>query len=84
MKKLILIGAGGHAKSCLEIIRQNKNFKIIGFIDNKKIKKFENLKILGSDKILKDIKKPTPLLLLARLKIFLLDGEFTKNLKTQI
>ena len=46
MKKLILIGAGGHAKSCLEIIRQNKNFKIIGFIDNKnkKIGKFKNFR----------------------------------------
>ena len=81
MKKLILIGAGGHAKSCLEIIRQNKNFKIIGFIDNKKIKKFENLKILGSDKILKDIKKTYAFITIGQIKNFSTRWRIYKKLK---
>ncbi len=51
-KKIILIGAGGHAKSCLEIIIEN-NYSITGFIDkNKKIENFENFKLLGNDEIL--------------------------------
>ena len=34
-KKLIIVGAGGHAKTCLEVVESSKKFKIIGFIDNK-------------------------------------------------
>ena len=34
MKKIILIGAGGHAKSCLDIVKSVKKFNILGFIDN--------------------------------------------------
>ena len=34
-KKLIIVGAGGHAKTCLEVAESSKKFKIIGFIDNK-------------------------------------------------
>jgi len=32
--KLIIIGGGGHAKMCIDIIRQNKQFEIHGIIDN--------------------------------------------------
>ena len=36
-KKLIIIGAGGHAKSCLDVIQsKKKSFKVMGFVDNKK------------------------------------------------
>ena len=35
MKKLIIVGAGGHSKTCLEVVESSKNYKIIGFIDNK-------------------------------------------------
>ena len=44
MKKLILVGAGGHAKSCLEVIELTKKFKILGFIDNSKKGLLKNLK----------------------------------------
>jgi len=55
-KKIILIGAGGHAKSCLEIIIEN-NYDVVGFLDaNEKLKTFENYKILGNDKVLLDSK----------------------------
>ena len=36
MKKIILVGAGGHCKSCIDVIEKEKKFKIIGIIDNKK------------------------------------------------
>ena len=34
MDNLILIGAGGHAKACIDIIEQNKTYKIAGIINN--------------------------------------------------
>ena len=43
MKKIILIGAGGQAKSCIDVIHLTKNYKIVGFID---IKKEKNIKII--------------------------------------
>ena len=59
IKKIILIGAGGHAKSCIDVISSIKNkYKVVGFVDQKKgVKKFLNLEILGSDEDLKKIFK---------------------------
>jgi sugar O-acyltransferase (sialic acid O-acetyltransferase NeuD family) len=59
MKKIILIGGGGHALSCIDVIEQEKKYKILGIIDkNKKIgEKILNYKIIGEDKDLKDLKK---------------------------
>ena len=38
MKKIIIIGAGGHAKSCLDVIESKNNlYKVVGFVDNKKM-----------------------------------------------
>ena len=51
-KNLILIGAGGHASSCIEIIEHDIRFKIIGIIDNVQIGKFGNYNILGNDNLL--------------------------------
>ena len=36
MKEIILIGAGGHAKSCLDVLLLSKKFKVLGFIDKQK------------------------------------------------
>lgn len=33
MKKLLLIGGGGHCKSCIDVIELTKKFQIIGIID---------------------------------------------------
>ena len=38
MKKIILIGAGGHCMSCVDVIELQHKFKIVGLIDNKKEK----------------------------------------------
>ena len=58
-KKIIIIGAGGHAKSCLDVIDSKKNLlKVVGFVDNKKnIEGILNYKILGNDSNLKEIFK---------------------------
>ena len=35
MKKIILIGAGGHSKSCIEVMNQTKKYKIQFILDKK-------------------------------------------------
>ena len=57
MKKIILIGAGGQAKSCIDVIHLTKNYKIVGFIDIKKKKKILNYKVLGNEQYLKKLNK---------------------------
>ena len=37
MKNLILIGAGGHCVSCIDVIEKEKKFKIVGVLDKKKV-----------------------------------------------
>ena len=52
-QKIILIGGGGHALSCIDIINQNKNFDLIGFFDHdikkKKILNYNNLFLTNPD-----------------------------------
>ena len=60
MRKLILLGAGGHAKSCIEVINSKKQFKIdflVGRnnINNQKI--FDNRKIISEKDLIKNLKK---------------------------
>ena len=57
MKKIILIGAGGHCVSCVDVIELQHKFKIVGLIDNKKEKFLLDYKIIGSDKKLKKLSK---------------------------
>lgn len=56
MNDLILIGGGGHCKSCIDVIEQEHKFKIIGILDTKE--KLGNqvldYEIIGTDD---DIKK---------------------------
>ena len=59
MKDIILIGAGGHCESCIEIIENEKKFKILGLIDNNKKGFFLGYKILGSDKDLLKLRSLT-------------------------
>ena len=35
-KSLILVGGGGHAKSCIDVVESEKKFKILGILDNSK------------------------------------------------
>ena len=55
-RKIVLIGAGGHAKSCINLIEKLNDFKIIGLTDSKKRGYLLNYKILGDDTILEQKK----------------------------
>ena len=51
MKKIILIGGGGHCKSAIDVIEQEKKYKICGIIDKPEFlgTKVLEYKIIGSD-----------------------------------
>ena len=57
-KKLILIGAGGHCNSCIDVIEQENKYRIVGLIDKKK--KFIK-KIKKNEKYVKRNIKSQPL-----------------------
>ena len=54
-KKIILIGCGGHAKVCADVILNSKKYKIAGFICNDKKK--STLPIIGADYDLKKLRE---------------------------
>ena len=60
MINIIIIGAGGHAKACIDVIESTKRFKIKGIVkkDNKEItKNLYGYKILGNEKDLLNLRK---------------------------
>ena len=59
MKNLILVGAGGHCRSCIDVIEAEKKYKIIGLIDKNKSTINKDYKILGDDKNLELLLKNT-------------------------
>lgn len=56
MNKIILIGMGGHALSCLDIIIE-LDYDVLGFIDDKNIQNPYKINYLGNDNDLKKILK---------------------------
>ena len=50
-KKLILIGGGGHCKSCIDVIEQEDKFEIYGILDlpNHVGEKILDYQIIGTD-----------------------------------
>ena len=87
MKKIILIGAGGHAKSCLDIVKSVKKFNILGFIDNVQKGYFEKYKILGGDDYLdniKDKKKINLALTLGQIKNYKKELSYLINLLNSV
>ena len=59
MKKILVLGTGGHAKSCIDVVEKQKEFEILGIVENAKSqkKKFMGYSILGNDKDLIKIKR---------------------------
>lgn len=51
MKKLILIGGGGHCKSCIDVIEQEGKYEIVGILDKVEFigQKVLGYEIIGSD-----------------------------------
>lgn len=58
MQNIIIIGSGGHAVSCIDVILSTKKFKIKGYISDKpNLDLPKSIKWLGDDKYFKRIKK---------------------------
>jgi len=58
MKEIILIGGGGHAISCIDVIEESKKFKISGIVDNdKSIVDSLGYYIIGKDSDLKKLRE---------------------------
>jgi len=55
-KKLILFGAGGHSKSCIDVINLENKFKIVSLVDKVK-KKLLNYKIIQYKNLSNNYKK---------------------------
>jgi len=58
MDKIILIGSGGHARSCIDVIETSGKFKIAGLIEKEKTIQNKNLgyKIIGRDEDLSKLR----------------------------
>ena len=56
MKSLVLIGSGGHCKSCIEIIENSKDYRIKGIIVKigDSLENFMNYQVLGNDENLRE------------------------------
>ena len=56
-QSILLVGAGGHARSCIDVIEQNKQFEIAGLIGLPQEVGAQVLgyKVLGSEEILPDL-----------------------------
>lgn len=55
-EKIVLVGAGGHAKSLIDVIETQGKYEILGLVDNAKKGEVLGYKVLGTDEILSDIK----------------------------
>ena len=56
-KEILLIGGGGHCRSCIDVIESNKDFKIAGIVEQSGRKKILGYPVLGDDNDLEALKK---------------------------
>lgn len=61
MEKAVIIGAGGHARSVIDIIQQEGQYEVAGALDasyplRKQLKLMEDIPILGDDSLLYELK----------------------------
>lgn len=59
MKKIILIGGGGHCKSVIDVIEQENKFKIAGIVDKHELldSKILGYQVIGNDSDLEKLSK---------------------------
>ena len=64
MQKIILLGAGGHAHACIDVIEQCNKYSITGLIGKREqlASKVFGYPVLGTDKKLKKDKKKSAVL----------------------
>jgi len=56
MDKLVVLGSGGHATSCVDVIEDSSIFGIAGLVDNKNKNDFMGYPYLGGDEILETLR----------------------------
>ena len=56
-KDLLVVGSGGHAEACIDVINSEKKFSIIGLLDKKYNKVFNKYEVISDLKDFKKIKK---------------------------
>lgn len=54
-EKMVIVGAGGHAKVIADIIRQNGKYEIVGLVDGLDKEGFGGLEIIGDDSCLDNL-----------------------------
>ena len=57
MKPVVLIGRGGHALSCLDVLRATKQYDVLGYVDKTQTGDWEGLPCLGNDSELSRVLK---------------------------
>lgn len=57
MDEIIIIGSGGHALSCIDVIEKENKYKIAGIIDNKNNSKDIGFPIIGDDNNLEELRQ---------------------------
>ncbi|MCX5713761.1 MAG: acetyltransferase [Candidatus Omnitrophica bacterium] len=56
LKKILLVGGGGHCKVIIDAIRKGKEFEVLGIVDeNPDVKEVMGVKVIGQDKDLSKI-----------------------------
>lgn len=62
MTSLVIIGRGGHALACLDVIRSTKSFDILGYVDSPGSPggEWEGIRFLGTDENLNEVFKMCP------------------------
>lgn len=57
MDDIILIGAGGHARACIDVVELSGKFKVVGLVEKNEVNNQDNLgyPIIGTDDDLKEI-----------------------------
>ena len=79
-KNLILIGAGGHARSCIDVIEQEGKFKITGIVG---LESELGLKVNGYEVIATDKDLPT-LINKARFALIALGQIFSSDIRVSL
>ncbi len=49
MDDILLVGAGGHARSCIDVIEESAKFNIIGLVDYDEKKSLNGYPVIGND-----------------------------------
>lgn len=55
---IVIVGGGGHAKTCIDIIKQNNEYNIIGIVDTKidPGSDIMGIKVIGDNSVLQDLR----------------------------